>query len=632
MTNPTYFKLIHLGLALILALGGVFSASAPVQAAAQGLSNTYTQDFNNLRSTGSGAWTNDSTLSGWYASRSQIAADDGSSGAGGMFSYGSASSIERAFGALPKKNSGGTIYKGLLLNNDTPDPISQLYVAYTGEQWRNSGGGVQTLAFSYQVSASPITNLTAGVWTDVTSLNFSAPITGGIASALNGNLAANQRRLAAQFSATIPAGSYLLLRWSDVDEQGADHGLAIDDLVVSRFDPPLAAADAYATSEDTPLVIAAPGVLANDAAQRALPLTAALVDPPAHGTLTLNSDGGFMYTPNPDWNGADHFTYTANEANLTSAPATVTLTVDPQNDAPLAGADSATTDEDALLAQPAPGVLGNDSDVDGDSLSAALVDGPAHGDLTLNADGSFSYQPDPNWNGIDSFTYAAHDALSASATVAVTLTVSPVNDAPTATADAYSLVENGSLSIPASGVLANDTDVDGDSLTAVLDSSPAHGSLTLGAEGGFSYTPDTDWNGSDSFTYHAFDGLASSDGVTVTLTIDPDNTAPYLVSPLPDQSHPARTLYSFDTSTYFGDADAGDVLTYSAQLTDGNPLPAWLSFDPASGVLSGTPPLGAVGAYPLRVTVSDGSESVADEFTLTVTDNPYRLFIPLVRR
>src|SRR5581483_8751580 len=122
-----------------------------------------------------------------------------------------------------------------------------------------------------------------------------------------------------------------------------------------------------------------------------------------------------------------------------------------------------------------------------DPLTAVLVAGPAHGSLALNANGSFTYTPAPNYNGSDSFTYKASDGQAGSNVAAVSLTVNPVNDPPVAANDSYTLNEDTPLTVAAPGVLGNDSDVDNDPLTAVLVAGPAHGSLAFGADGSFSY-------------------------------------------------------------------------------------------------------------------------------------------------
>ena len=189
---------------------------------------------------------------------------------------------------------------------------------------------------------------------------------------------------------------------------------------------------AYPTDEDTPLSVDAPGVLGNDTDPDGDTLSAILVTDAAHGTLALAADGSFTYTPDADFNGTDSFTYTASDGDLTSGPATVTITVGAVNDAPAAADDSAETDEDTPLSVDAPGVLGNDTDPDGDTLSATLVTDAAHGTLALAADGSFTYTPDADFNGTDSFTYTASDGELTSGPATVTITVVPVDDPPAA--------------------------------------------------------------------------------------------------------------------------------------------------------------------------------------------------------
>src|SRR5205814_7507474 len=137
----------------------------------------------------------------------------------------------------------------------------------------------------------------------------------------------------------------------------------------------------------------------------------------------------------------------------------------------------------------APGVLANDDDVDVATRSAAELSQPAHGTLTLNSDGSFSYTPAANYNGTDSFTYKANDGQADSGVATVSITITGANDAPVAVNDSYTTPEDTTLNIAASGVLANDSDVEGDTLSAVLVSQPTHGSLTLNTNGGFSYVP-----------------------------------------------------------------------------------------------------------------------------------------------
>src|SRR5207248_1339691 len=146
-------------------------------------------------------------------------------------------------------------------------------------------------------------------------------------------------------------------------------------------------------------VVFSPGLLGNDTDVENDPLTAILVTGPSHGLLTLHPDGSFTYAPNRDFNGTDSFTYKANDGQLDSNVVTVTITVDAVNDAPVAIGDEWALSEDTPLSIPADGILGNDSDVDGDPLQAVLVQGPQRGTLTLSSDGSFTYVPEANFHG-----------------------------------------------------------------------------------------------------------------------------------------------------------------------------------------------------------------------------------------
>jgi VCBS repeat-containing protein len=296
-----------------------------------------------------------------------------------------------------------------------------------------------------------------------------------------------------------------------------DSNVATVALTVSD-DAPVANADSYAVSKNNALTVAAPGVLANDTDANGDALTAALVSGPAHGTLALNANGSFTYTPAAGYTGADSFMYKANDGQLDSNVATVALTV--SDDAPVANADSYSVSKNNALTVSAPGVLANDTDANGDALTAALVSGPAHGTLTLSANGSFTYTPAAGYTGGDSFTYKANDGQLDSNVATVALTVS--DDAPVANADSYGVSKNNPLTISAPGVLGNDTDANGDALTAALVAGPAHGTLALSANGSFSYTPAAGYTGGDSFTYKANDGQLDSNSATVSLTVSDD--------------------------------------------------------------------------------------------------------------
>jgi len=181
----------------------------------------------------------------------------------------------------------------------------------------------------------------------------------------------------------------------------------------------------------------------------------------------------------------------------------------------------------SLIVPIATGVLANDNDTDGDSLTADLTSSPTNGNVALNPDRSFTYEPNRDFNGQDSFSYVARDDAAPSEEVLVTITVNAINDSPIGITDSYSMDEDDVLNIKAvAGVLANDDDPDGDGLAALAVSEPAAGTLNLQSDGSFTYVPNANFNGQDTFSYQANDGISSSDTVTVEITVNPINDAP----------------------------------------------------------------------------------------------------------
>jgi Bacterial Ig domain/FG-GAP repeat len=286
--------------------------------------------------------------------------------------------------------------------------------------------------------------------------------------------------------------------------------------------PPVAEDDAYTTPEDALLQVpAALGVLANDIDPHGYPLTAVLDAGPSHGALDLHADGSFTYTPTAGFAGLDTFSYHANDGQADSNVAAVEIIV---NGAPVAAHDVYGTLEDTPLVVAEPGVLLNDTDMEGDPLTAVLDAAPLHGALDLHAGGSFVYTPTANFAGLDIFTYHANDGQSSSNMALVTLIITAVNDIPVAANDVYTTPVNVPLAVAAPGVLLNDTDVDNDPLTAVMDAAPLHGTLDLDANGAFLYTPVPHFIGVDTFTYHASDGQANSSLATVQIAVTGQRT------------------------------------------------------------------------------------------------------------
>lgn len=354
-----------------------------------------------------------------------------------------------------------------------------------------------------------------------------------------------------------------------------------------------------------------------------------MVDDVDHGTLVLNADGTFTYTPDADFAGTDTFTYVANDGtDDSSPPSTVEITVDGVNDAPVANPESyATEEEEPLVVDAGDGLLDNDTDVENDSLTAVLVSNPAHGTLQLNLDGSFTYTPDTDFAGTDSFTYKANDGDLDSNTVTVSITVENVNDAPVAEDDVYAVDEDESLSVDAAnGVLANDSDEENNNFEAVLVSSTTDGTLSLNADGSFDYTPDVDFSGVDTFTYKAVetaDPAVESGVATVTITVNEINDPPVITQTIDDLAQEGGTTAQIDLDDYFADPE-GQPLDFTVEIdpNQGNLLS--YTFDATENIVT----LEFLEEYdnsndrsPIPVTIratDSGNASVDQTFAVTV--------------
>ncbi len=355
---------------------------------------------------------------------------------------------------------------------------------------------------------------------------------------------------------------------TDAFSYRASDGSATSDVVVVEIlvrsinDAPLANNDSFTMDEDGFLEVTSNGLLSNDSDAESDPLTVQLDAEPEHGVLTLSENGSFTYRPNENFHGTDAFSYRVFDGVAFSEIAVVEIVVQSVNDLPVASNDHYQTGEDEALTIAARGVLANDSDGDQDSLTAVLDVGPEHGSLTLNSDGSFTYVPDANYNGTDAFSYRATDGTDFSEVIAVQLDVTAINDAPVGVNDSYATDKGVRLFIAAPGVLANDTDVEGDALSAILETGPARGQLTLNSDGSFEYLPEANFRGMDSFTYRTSDGNATSPLNTVFIKVGGDNTRPIAVNDSFVASPGSTLIITPSSSILRNDTDAeGDLLT-----------------------------------------------------------------------
>lgn len=320
-------------------------------------------------------------------------------------------------------------------------------------------------------------------------------------------------------------------------------------------------------------------VLANDTDSDGDTLTVSAVTQGAHGSVVINGDNTVSYTPAANYFGADSFTYTASDGNGGTDTATVSVSVSNVNDPPVAVNDAASVSEDS--AANVIGVLANDADADGDTLAVVSVTQGANGTVTNNG-ANVSYTPAPDFFGADSFSYTVADGQGGLSTATVNVNVSNVNDAPVATGDVYGMNQDTTLNVNPPGVLANDTDIDGDALTAVLVTSTSNGSLGFNADGSFVYTPNAGFTGLDSFTYTANDGAADSEVVTVNITVA-DTQGPTLTTSVATTQlwPPTHDLVNVGLSVNATDNSGAPVTTQVFVFSDEDDLtPASPSFSP----------------------------------------------------
>lgn len=409
---------------------------------------------------------------------------------------------------------------------------------------------------------------------------------------------------------------------------------------------PTAVVDSTTTSEDVDVDI---DVLANDTdadintgtGGNPYPgdrLTVTDYTQPTNGSVVLNPDGTFTYTPDDNFNGTDSFTYTVSDEASPwhlhglagffgggghTSTTTVTIGVTPVEDEAVLNPDTATVTEDG---QTDIDVLANDTDVDGSITVSALGPTTNGGTVSINPDGTIRYIPgadaqalDDTESFTDTFTYTTTDALGGTTDGGtVTVTVTGLNDAPVAVADTLNASENTPLTLPNSALTGNDTDVDVEPLRPAIVTPPTNGTLTLHPNGTFTYTPTAGYNGPDSFTYAAYDGTAFSNVVTVSINVN-DNPDAVNDTATVDQNSAGTQI---DVLANDSDTDAGQTLTITgvdATSTEGGTVTT------DGTTVTYTPAAGFVGTDTFTYTISDGAggTSVA---TVTVTVTPTELW------
>ncbi|MEH3139276.1 MAG: Ig-like domain-containing protein [Mycobacterium kyogaense] len=378
-------------------------------------------------------------------------------------------------------------------------------------------------------------------------------------------------------------------------------------------DAPVATDDAVSVDEDGLLIVNPADLLANDTDVDGDELSVEGYTQPEHGDVWINRDGTISYNPDADFFGTDTFTYTVTDGTE-SVTATVTVTVNAVNDEPVANNDAVEATEDASVTFPQDVLLGNDTDADGDTLTVVIGTAPANGTLVQNANGTYTYTPNANFNGTDSFTYTVSDGTTTSALATVTITVAAVNDTPAATNDTLEATEDTPLTFTPGALLGNDTDADGDTLTVVIGTAPANGTLVQNANGTYTYTPNANFNGTDTFTYTVSDGTTTSALATVTINVAAVDDGPVATDDTLEATEDT-TLTFFPGSLLGNDVNTSGGGTLSVDAFS-QPAHGTLVLN-ADGTFTYTPNANFFGVDSFVYTATDGTFS-SEPATVTV--------------
>ena len=494
----------------------------------------------------------------------------------------------------------------------------------------DADGGVATATVTITVNAvndAPAAVGTIAAQTGIDAALFTLDIANRFADVEGDTLSYSSTTLPQGLS--VDANGLITGRLATSASHGGVNGSGLYNVVIIATDPsgasisqsftltvsnpvPVSANSAQTTAEDTP--ITATLAATDDDVVAFAPAVG-----PAHGTLVLNgSTGTYTYTPDANFNGTDSFTYTVTDLDGASTTATVSLTVTAVNDTPsLNGSITAQTRDDGATFSL--NVAGAFTDVDNDTLSFGAAGLP----LGLNIDpatglisGTLSSSASQGGvGGVYTITITANDGHGATADQVFTLTVS--NTTPTAANSTLVINED---TIATGNLLLNASDTDGDVLR--LDTTPVtaplHGVLVLNANGTYIYTPDRDYNGSDTFSYRVIDADGAAVTATVLVTVTAINDVPVTNGTITAQSANDSGAFSLEVRNNFRDADS--TLSYSV-----TGLPAGLDIDPVTGVISGNLASSASqggngGVYSVVVSASDGLASATQAFTLTVSN------------
>ncbi|MDW2022850.1 MULTISPECIES: tandem-95 repeat protein [unclassified Vibrio] len=314
----------------------------------------------------------------------------------------------------------------------------------------------------------------------------------------------------------------------------------IDVTVTPENDPPVAGSTSYTVHEDNSITISDEQLLANSSDIEGDVSIDSVSYSGNDGVLEINGDGTYTFSPNENFNGEVSLDVVVVDEDGATDSTTAGITVLEVNDPPIAGATSYSVNEDEVIIFTKEQLLAQSSDVEGDvSLESVSYSG-SDGILTANDDGTYSFAPNENFNGGVSLDVVVADEDGATATTNANIDVLPVNDAPVSGDLAYSVDEDGSITLSQEQLLAQAGDVDSDNLEAVNLTAVANATVVENQDGSFTITPDANFNGDIDLSFGLIDNDGASVEVGVDLTVNPINDAP--------QSTPVNIAGTEDTT------------------------------------------------------------------------------------
>ncbi|OED72106.1 tandem-95 repeat protein [Vibrio cyclitrophicus] len=389
----------------------------------------------------------------------------------------------------------------------------------------------------------------------------------------------------------------------------------IDVSVTPENDPPVAGSTSYTVHEDNSITISNEQLLANSSDIEGEVAIDSVTYSGSDGVLEINGDGTYTFSPNENFNGEVSLDVVVVDEDDAAVSTTAGITVLEVNDPPVAGPTSYTVDEDSVLTFNETQVLLNASDIEGDvQLVEINYDGP-DGIFSINGDGTCSFAPNENFNGQVQLDVTIQDEDGAQVDTHITVDVLPINDVPVSGDLAYSVEEDGSITLSQEQLLSQANDVDGDDLTASNLMVDGDATVTANDDGSFTITPDANFNGDIDLTFDINDGVDTL-VATADLTVNPVNDLP----------QPQDQAFSIGEDGVLNFTDE-DLLTGATDI-DGDDLSVeGVTYTGADGVLtdngdgsySFAPNENFNGDVNFSFDVSDGTDTVQANIDVSVT-------------